>query len=295
MPSVVRSKNTGNLFVVSTPIGNLEDITLRAIRVLKEVDIIAAENIRRAKLLLKYFDINKEVISFRRENQKGMTIKIMNKLEEGHDVALISDAGTPGISDPGAYLVNYALDKGLRVIPVPGPSAITTAISVSGFSIKGFIFTGFLPISSGKRKKLLKSLSLQIFPIVFFEAPHRLLQTLKDIKDIMGNRKIVVFKELTKLHEKILRDKVGTILKKLCSKEIKGEYVIIVSGLKKDDNKENHITYEVVSKIDQLLKNGFSTKDIAKLVSADKGLTYREIYRKCLERKKLLYGDCKKA
>lgn len=280
----------GCLYIVSTPIGNLEDITIRALKILREIDMIAAENMERTKILLRHYDINKEVITYRRENQIRMTPKIIAKLKSGYNIALVSDAGTPGISDPGAYLVSKAMDEGIRVIPIPGPSAITAAISVSGISGQGFIFIGFLPNSSNKRRKELELLRSEKLPIVLFEAPHRLIDTLKDIKDIFGNRKIVLLKELTKLYEEIKRGQVDEILKDLAEIKIKGEYVIIISGEERRDSDD--ITKEILLKIDRLISNGLSTKDVAKIISEEDKISYRKIYKKCLERKKIIYGNC---
>ncbi len=279
----------GVLYIVSTPIGNLEDITLRALRVLKEVDFIASENISRTKALLNYYKIKKQVISHRRENQKKSTKKIIEIIKEGKDVALVSDAGTPGISDPGAYLVNEARQEGIKVVPVPGPSALCTAISISGLSYSEFIFLGFLPSHQKKRKRKLLQLCSFSYPIVIFESPHRLLDTLADIKEVLGNRKVLLFKELTKIHEEVKEAELETLINELKTVDVKGEYVIIVfpqdKPIKEDLQKEDFF-----SEMDIMLQKGLSTKDIAKYISEQKGISYREAYKKCLERKKILYG-----
>ena len=293
MPFGVKHKKKGCLFLVSTPIGNLEDITLRALRVLKEVDMIAAENIARTRVLLSHYGIKKGLISYRRENQKGMSERIIERISEGYNIALVSDAGTPGISDPGSYLVSRIMEEGLRVVPVPGVSAITTAISVSGMSHQGFLFLGFLPSTPRKRKKRLEAVKSETFPVIFFEAPHRLLNTLRDIRDIMGNRDVVLLKELTKLHEQIIRGPLDEILKGLEEMDIKGEYVIIVSGEKRKSS--DQIGKDLVSLMDRMLGDGLSTKDMANIISRERGMPYREAYKKCLERKKLLYGSQKEA
>ncbi len=279
----------GVLYIVSTPIGNLEDITLRALRVLKEVDFIASENISRTKALLNHYKIKKQVISHRRENQKKSTKKIIEIIKEGKDVALVSDAGTPGISDPGAYLVNEARQEGIKVVPVPGPSALCTAISISGLSYSEFIFLGFLPSHQKKRKRKLLQLCSFSYPIVIFESPHRLLDTLADIKEVLGNRKVLLFKELTKIHEEVKEAELETLINELKTVDVKGEYVIIVfpqdKPIKEDLQKEDFF-----SEMDIMLQKGLSTKDIAKYISEQKGISYREAYKKCLERKKILYG-----
>ncbi len=293
MPSGARHEERGILYVVSTPIGNLEDITLRAIRILREVDIIAAENISRTRVLLTHYDIKKELISYRRENQKGMTQRIIKSLNSGYKIALVSDAGTPGISDPGSYLVSKVMEEGLKVVPIPGVSAITAAISVSGMSQQGFVFIGFLPSSMGKRKKRLDALKSEILPVIIFEAPHRLVKTLREIRDILGNREIVLLKELTKLHEHITRGHIDDVLKGLQGVDIKGEYVIIVSGAR--DKPLEGVDEESLFLMDRMLKDGLSTRDVARIISREGRVPYRKAYKKCLERKRLLYGSQEKA
>ncbi|RLB11544.1 MAG: 16S rRNA (cytidine(1402)-2'-O)-methyltransferase [Deltaproteobacteria bacterium] len=293
MPSGARHEEKGILYVVSTPIGNLEDITLRAIRILREVDMIAAENISRTRVLLNHYDIKKELISYRRENQKGITQRIIKSLNSGYKIALVSDAGTPGISDPGSYLVSKVMQEGLKVVPIPGVSAITAAISVSGMSQQGFVFIGFLPSTTGKRKKRLNSLKSEILPVIIFEAPHRLIKTLREIRDIMGNREIVLLKELTKLHEHITRGHIDDILKRLEGMDIKGEYVIIVSG--KSGEPLDRVDEESLFLMDRMLRDGLSTRDVANIISREGRVPYRRAYKKCLERKRLFYGSQEKA
>jgi len=289
MPSGAKHKGKGSLYVVSTPIGNLEDITLRGIRILKEVDMVAAESMSRTRTLLSHYGIKKGIISYRRENQKNMTRRIIEKLNSGYNIALVSDAGTPGISDPGSYLVSKVMEEGLSVVPVPGVSAITTAVSVSGMCHQGFVFLGFLPSAPGKRKKRLDSLKSETLPMIFFEAPHRLVETLKDIRSILGNREIVLLKELTKLHEQITRGCIDDILKDLEGMDIKGEYVIIIPGEKSASSE--HIGEELVFLMDRMLGDGLSTRDVARTISREGGMPYRKAYKKCLERKKIIYGN----
>ena len=279
----------GILYIVATPIGNLEDITLRALKVLKEADLIASENISRTKGLLNYYGIKRPIISHRRENQERTAEKIINMIKSGKDVALVSDAGTPGISDPGAYLVNKARQEGIKIVPVPGVSALSTAISISGLPYSEFIFLGFLPSHRKKRKRKLLQLHNFSYPVVIFESPHRLLNTLIDIKETFGDRKILLFKELTKLHEEVKEAELEKLIDELKTMDIKGEYVIIILPENKlideDDWKD-----EFLSEVDMMLREGLSTKDIAEYMSKEKGLSYRKAYKKCLERKKILYG-----
>ena len=289
MPSHTMNNKEGTLYVVATPIGNLEDITLRALRVLKEVDLIASENISRTKGLLSHYGIKKPVISHRRENQQKSAKKIIDMIKQGKNVALVSDAGTPGISDPGAYLVNMARSEGIKVTPIPGVSAISTAISISGLPYSEFVFLGFLPSQQKKRRKKLLCLRSLSYPIMLFESPHRLISTLTDIKEILGNRKVLLFKELTKLHEEVKEAELEELINELRAMDIKGEYVIIIlpqNGTEDEEDWEE----ELFSEMDMMLQKGLSTKDIAKYISEEKGLSYRKVYKKCLERKKILYG-----
>lgn len=225
----------GILYVVATPIGNLEDITLRALRVLKEVDIIAAEDTRKTIKLLNYYKIKANLISYREENKVKQGQRLIMRLKKGENIALVADAGTPGISDPGAHLVHLALKGDIKVSPIPGPSALTCALSIAGFPIQPFIFLGFLPQRTARRHKLLTSLKEQLYAIVFYESPHRIKKTLKDIADIFKEREVVIVREMTKLHEEIMHGLAQDVFKNLESREIKGELTIIVSKIAKSD------------------------------------------------------------
>jgi len=220
----------GILYIVSTPIGNMEDITLRALRILKEVDLIAAEDTRRTGLLLKRFGIQAPLTSYFEGNELRKREDILAKLNKGKKVALVSDAGTPGISDPGFRLIQLAIENRLPVIPIPGPSAVITALSVSGLPTDAFLFKGFLPHKSKKRRDLLKDLELVKETVVFYESPHRLFETLRDILEIFGDREIVLTRELTKVYEEIIRGKVSEILNQLGDRTLKGEITLVISG-----------------------------------------------------------------
>lgn len=228
----------GILAIVSTPIGNMEDITLRALRILKEADLIAAEDTRRTGLLLKHFGIEKPLTSYFEGNELKKKEVILSRLKQGDRVALVSDAGTPGISDPGFRLIRTAIEHEIPVIPIPGPSAVITALSVSGLPTDAFFFKGFLPHKSKKRRDLLKELEEVRETLIFYESPHRISETLKDVYEVLGNREIVLSRELTKVYEEVLRGKVSEILNQIGGRTLKGEMTLVISGrtrVKKND------------------------------------------------------------
>ena len=220
----------GTLYIVSTPIGNMEDITLRALRILKEVDLIAAEDTRRTGLLLKHFGIQAPLTSYFEGNELKKKEFILEKLKEGKKVALVSDAGTPGVSDPGFRLIQLAIENQLPIVPIPGSSAVITALSVSGLPTDAFLFKGFLPHKSKKRRDLLGELENVRETLVFYESPHRISETLRDILEILGDREIVLTRELTKVYEEIIRGKVSEILNQVGDRTLKGEITLVISG-----------------------------------------------------------------
>ena len=220
----------GTLYIVSTPIGNMEDITLRALRILKEVDLIAAEDTRRTGLLLKHFGIQAPLTSYFEGNELKKKEFILAKLKEGKNVALVSDAGTPGVSDPGFRLIQLAIENQLPIVPIPGSSAVITALSVSGLPTDAFLFKGFLPHKSKKRRDLLRELEEVRETLIFYESPHRISETLRDILEILGDREIVLTRELTKVYEEIIRGKVSEILNQVGDRTLKGEITLVISG-----------------------------------------------------------------
>jgi len=220
----------GILSIVSTPIGNMEDITLRALRILKEADLIAAEDTRRTGLLLKHFGIEKPLTSYFEGNELKKKEVILSRLKQGDRVALVSDAGTPGISDPGFRLIRAAIEHEIPVIPIPGPSAVITALSVSGLPTDAFFFKGFLPHKLKKRRDLLKELEDARETLIFYESPHRISETLKDVYEVLGDREIVLSRELTKVYEEVLRGKVSEILNQIGGRQLRGEMTLVVSG-----------------------------------------------------------------
>lgn len=216
--------------MVATPIGNLEDITLRALRVLKEVDLIAAEDTRHSRILLSAYNIKTPLISLHEHNEKERSALIVSRIEQGMSVAYISDAGTPCISDPGYHLVNFALANKIRVVPVPGPSALIAALSVCGFPADQFLFCGFLPPKENKRRRFLEAIQAEEKTIIFYESPARIIDTLKDVYNVLGDRQIVVARELTKVFEEIKRGRISDILSQVSIVKTKGEFTVILQG-----------------------------------------------------------------
>jgi len=223
----------GVLYVVSTPIGNLEDITLRALRILKEVNLVAAEDTRRTGLLLAHHKIDNKLTSYHDFNKEKKAPELIDLLKSGESLALVSDAGTPGISDPGYLLIKLAIQERIEVVPIPGVSAILAGLVVSGLPTDRFSFEGFLPPKSTKRKKKLESLISEQRTMIFYESPHRLNHTLEEISNVFGDRKIVVARELTKKFEEIKRGEVSDVKEYFLKKRVKGEIVILLAGVTK--------------------------------------------------------------
>jgi len=270
----------GTLYIVSTPIGNLEDVTLRALRVLKEADIIAAEDTRHSLKFLNHFGIKKPLISYWGEKEKVRAEETLQMLNDGRSVALISDAGTPGISDPGTLLIRKAIEEGIIVVPVPGPSAAITALSLSGFSTEEFTFIGFLPAKQMRRRKMLERLSLEHRTLVFYEAPHRILDSISDFADIMGERKAVVIKELTKFYEEVLRGTLPDVLERLERSTIAGEYVIVLEGRPETDTLNMD---DALAEVRELMRKGLGRKDAVKRIAGAYGLSRKALYDQSLE------------
>ena len=270
---------TGILYIVSTPIGNLEDITLRALRVLKEVDVIAAEDTRHSLKLLNHYSISKPLISYWGEKEKVKAEETLQMLNSGKTVALITDAGTPGISDPGNILIRKAIEEGIRVIPIPGPTAVIAALSISGFSTDAFIFRGFLPIKVSQRLRELKGLSLDPRTIVLYEAPHRLLETVADIRETFDNRRVVVIKEITKFYEEAFRGTAAVVLELLESSKIAGEYVIVLEGRPVE---KLNTTEDALTEVKTLMKRGLRRKEAVKKIAEEYGISKKELYDKSL-------------
>jgi 16S rRNA (cytidine1402-2'-O)-methyltransferase len=225
---------TQGLYIVSTPIGNLEDITLRALSVLKEVSVIACEDTRHTALLLHRYEIKNRTVSFHEYNKLQRTPEIIDRLKKGEAVALVSDAGTPGISDPGYYLIREAIKEGLPVIPIPGPSAILAGLVVSGLPSDHFVFEGFLPKREGRKIKKLKELVAETRTMVFYDSPFRVMRSLESILALFGDRRIALARELTKKFEEVMRGKISDIMDKIKDQRLKGEIVLIVKGYERE-------------------------------------------------------------
>jgi 16S rRNA (cytidine1402-2'-O)-methyltransferase len=266
----------GTLYIIATPIGNLEDITLRALRILKEVDLIAAEDTRHTRKLLTHYKIQTPTFSYYKEKEQSRSEKIIEKLLAGQDVGLVSDAGTPGISDPGSILVQKAVSENIRVEPIPGASSLSAALSVSGIADNSFVFLGFAPSRKKQRQDLLQSLVREKKHLVFFEAPHRLEKFLHDCLDILGNRHIIWGREITKIHEEFIRDTVTNLLDSIKNKNIKGESVLIIAGAP-DEPPLSDINIE--SLLTAYKKSGkFSLKDAVKKTATENKVSRSTVY-----------------
>ena len=274
------SEKSGLLYVVSTPIGNLKDITLRALETLKDVDFIAAENRGRSRKLLSAYMINNRIVSYREENREKATKKILESINSGKNVALISDAGTPTLSDPGDYLIKHCIDCGIYVVAIPGPSSITSALSVSGLDTSEFVFLGFFARKGKERKNQLLGLLHEKKTSVVFESPKRIVKTLSDILDVVENRPAVLLRELTKMNEEIIRGTIFDIKTELEVKgEVKGEIVLLISG--EGEKKKELDERAVVEKIKKFLKENpeEKTKELAKTIADEFSISVRDAYR----------------
>ena len=274
----------GLLYIVATPIGNLEDITLRALRILKEVDLIAAEDTRHTKKLLTHYGIQKHLTSYHEYNEKTKSSQLIHRLKEGCRVALVSDAGTPLLSDPGFRLVQEAIRAEAQVIPVPGPSALTAVLSASGLPTDHFAFDGFLPAKKAARRKHLTGLREEERTLVFYEAPHRVQESLRDILEILGDREIVLGREVTKLHEEFLRGSVSQLISATEPREWRGEITVVVGGGRKDRDRDRDRDMELKAEIQRLREEGMRVKEIAEILGERFSMSKREVYRLALGR-----------
>ncbi|MFC1919045.1 16S rRNA (cytidine(1402)-2'-O)-methyltransferase [Chloroflexota bacterium] len=262
------------LYVVATPIGNLEDVSLRALRTLREVQLIAAEDTRKTKRLLARYDISTPTTSYYEYNKLTKLDYVLGYLEKG-DVALVSEAGTPGISDPGYELIVAASQRGIPVVPVPGPSVVITAVTVSGLATDRFSYLGFLPRRTKERQRLLETVVDEYATIVVLEAPHRLLATLDDMVSILGDRRIAVCRELTKIHEEVFRGRISQAIERFVKP--KGEFTLVVEG--KKQKQKPQLTENVEQQLHQMRISGVTAKEAVARVSGETGLSKKELYR----------------
>lgn len=278
---------TGTLYLVATPIGNLEDITFRAINTLKEVDFIAAEDTRQTLKLLNHFEIKKPLLSYHEHNKYEAGPKIIERILKGESVALVTDAGTPGVSDPGEDLVKLAIENYINVVHIPGASAFLYALVVSGLSTEKFVFEGFLNRESKQRRERLEFLKNETRTIIFYEAPHRLIKTLNDLYENFGDRKIALCRELTKRYEEITRCTLSEAIKIYEEKEPKGEYVLVLEGKSKEEieeeKRQEFQDIDIAEHIQKYIDEGLSKKDAIKKVAKERGLKKSEVYKFTIE------------
>ena len=273
---------TGTLYIVATPIGNLEDITLRALRILREADLIACEDTRHSRKLLSHFGISKPLTSYFDHNKNVKGGYILDRLREGLSVALVTDAGTPCISDPGYQLVRDAAAAGIRVVPVPGPSAAMAALSASGVPSDSFTFAGFLPSRQGKRRERLAQLRDEPRVVLLYEAPRRLLATLADIEEVCGDRAVVVARELTKIYEEFVRGRVEEVMAHFSSAPVRGEVVILLAPA---DTVPSAGEPSMAALLARLFAEGVSLKDAVRQVAAETGAQRSAVYAEALRLK----------
>ena len=262
------------LYIVATPIGNLEDISLRALRILREVKLIAAEDTRRTKRLLNAYDIKTPMTSYHEHSKRPKLDYVLDCIEEV-DVALVSDAGMPGISDPGYELIVAAYQRGIPVVPIPGPSTVITALAVSGLPTNKFIYLGFLPRKANDRRRLLESSADENGTIVILESPHRVLKTLNDILLVLGNRRIAVCRELTKLHEEVFRGTISQAIKHFT--EPRGEFTLVIEG--KGEKNKPQLTEDIERQLHYMHLSGATAKEAIAKVAGETGLSRKELYR----------------
>ena len=275
----------GKLYIVATPIGNLEDITLRALRILKDVDIIAAEDTRQTLKLLNHFEISKPLMSYHRHNEEIKSNILIEKLKKGNNIALVSDAGTPGICDPGEEIIKKSIEEQIEVIPIPGPCAMINALIASGVDTKEFCFLGFLPLNKKLRKEKIEEIKNAEKTIIIYEAPHKMKNTLGDLKYILKDRKVVLARELTKVHEEFVRKDIEELF--TIVDNLKGEMILIIEGIKKKNNVENKLNNLTLEEHYKYYENqGIDKKEIIKKISKDRNVNKNDIYMKFVKDKK---------
>ena len=281
------AKMAGTLYLCATPIGNLEDITYRVLRTLKEVDLIAAEDTRNSIKLLNHFDIQTPMTSYHEFNKIDKAYQLVSKLKEGKNIALITDAGTPGISDPGEDIVRICYEEGIEVTSLPGAAACITALTMSGRPTRRFAFEAFLPKDKKERAAVLEELKNETRTIILYEAPHHLLKTVKELLDVLGDRELTICRELTKKHEEKIQTTFSSLLSYYEEKEPRGEYVLVICGRSREEiEKEQQASWEEMSIEDHMKyyeEQGIHHKEAMKLVAKDRGVSKRDIYQYLLK------------
>lgn len=278
----------GKIYLVATPIGNLSDISMRAIETLKNVDIIACEDTRNTIRLLNHFEIKGHLTSYHEYNKIDKAYELCEKVKEGNNIAFVSDAGMPAISDPGYELVDIAYKEGLEVTVVPGASAVVSALAISGISSRRFAFEGFLPADNNEKKEILTELSQESRTLILYEAPHRLLKTLKELFEYMGDRNIAIVREITKLHEEVLRGKLADIIADYESEKIaiRGEYVLVIEGKslleKREERQKSFEEISIREHYEKYIAEGMDKKEAMKAVAKDRGIQKRDVYKELL-------------
>jgi 16S rRNA (cytidine1402-2'-O)-methyltransferase len=281
------ARMAGILYLVATPIGNLEDITHRAVRILREVKVVACEDTRHSRKLLNHFGINTRTISYHEHNERDRAAELLKLLETGADVAVVSDAGTPGISDPGFQLARLAIEAGVQVVPVPGPSALIAGLIASGLPTDEFYFGGFLPARSGARRTRLTELRAISATLVFYEAPHRIAATLRDAYEILGEREAVVARELTKMHEEIARGRLSELGKRFSSREhARGEMVLIIDRTTIESGTEEKAAVLIGELVNAFENDGLDHRAAIKKAARELGLSRDEAYRRLVAERK---------
>lgn len=270
----------GALYVLGTPIGNLEDITLRALRILREVDLIACEDTRQTRKLLNHFQIEKPATSYQEHNEAAKVPELLRRMEDGANIALVSDAGMPAVSDPGYRLVNACISRNIRVVPIPGPSALLTALVASGLPTDAFQFVGFAPPKKSQRRKFLQHLGGCTATTVFFEAPHRIMEMLADVIEVLGDRRAVVARELTKVHEEFLRGSCSQVLQALAERpKIQGEMTVLI-GAPQAENAEKLPNQPLKERVRELIdQNNLSQMEALKAVARERHISKSQAYR----------------
>lgn len=278
------AERSGCLYLVATPIGNLEDITLRALRILREVDQIACEDTRHTQKLLTHFDIHKPLVSYHEHNEMTRAPELVVAMEQGQQIALVSDAGMPLVSDPGYRLVTLCLRHHIPVVPVPGPSALLASLSASGLPNEEFLFAGFLPSRSGERRRALERLRIEERTIILYEAPHRLDECLADALEILGDRPACLAREVTKLHEEFRRGKLSDLAASLEERPARGEITLLVGPPEANTSKLADTSQSLAERVDELIRQAkLDRKEALKLAAKERGLTRRAAYNQLLE------------